>query len=121
MTVTNKLSALQCVLHMRIQKVKEDFLKEKHLYKIRSRQLKSFLMRKQNLIKQREQSFLRRHNSEYLHSLLENLQTLQPSLYKQNESSAKNLQALQKTLKYLIARRKIVEKIKISRYFVSKR
>lgn len=117
----NKLSTLQCILYMRIQKARADFLKEEQLCRVLSEQLSSLLVRKQELLKQRELYFLRRHNSEYLHVLLEHLQTLQQSLYKQNESSSRKRLVIQNTLLYLIARRKIVEKIKISRYFESKR
>lgn len=117
----NKLSALQCILCMRIQKIRSDFLKEEQLHKTCSEQLRNLHVRKQALLKQREQNFLRRHDSEYLHVLLEHLQTLQLSLYRQHESSTRKRRVIQNTLLYLIARRKIIEKIKVSRYFKSKR
>ncbi|WP_375793862.1 hypothetical protein O1W69_02065 [Chlamydia sp. 12-01] len=86
-----------------------------------SQELLSIKERMTVISKIRKERFLYRNNIEHYNSLLEHLQTLQVSIYKQHNISCKRLQEHQNKLLELINRRKIIEKIKNNKYSNIKR
>lgn len=86
-----------------------------------SQELVSIKERMTVVSKIRKERFLYRDNIEHYNLLLENLQTLQVSIYKQHNISCQRLQEHQNKLLELINRRKIIEKIKNNKYSNIKR
>ncbi|ASD30981.1 hypothetical protein [Chlamydia abortus] len=114
--MNKKLAALSSLSKIEIYhsllKVRH-FKSEKHYL---SQELVNIKERMTLVSKVRKEQFLYRNNIEHYNSLLEHLQTLQVSIYKQHDISCNRLQEHQSKLLELINRRKIIEKIKNNKY-----
>ncbi|CAG9046101.1 hypothetical protein NVRI1_00445 [Chlamydia abortus] len=114
--MNKKLAALSTLSKIEIYhsllKVRH-FKSEKHYL---SQELVNIKERMTLVSKVRKERFLYRNNIEHYNSLLEHLQTLQVSIYKQHDISCNRLQEYQSKLLELINRRKIIEKIKNNKY-----
>ncbi|BAE80876.1 conserved hypothetical protein [Chlamydia felis Fe/C-56] len=119
--MNNKLAILSILSKVEIYhsllKVRQ-FKSKKHYL---SQELADIKERMMLISKIRKERFLYRNNIEHYNSLLEHLQTLQVSIYKQHSISCKRLQEHQHKLLELINRRKIIEKIKNNKYSNIKR
>lgn len=113
----NKYAALECVLFIRIQNIKTEFQKELVRYQQKITLCNHCAEGKLELLKQRNLCFLYRRNTEYLDSLLEQLQTMQSTIQQESALSKRSLDTLYHQLLQCIYRKKIIEKIKLFRHY----
>lgn len=111
----NKYAALECVLYMRIQKIKLEIQKESEEYEQRVARLHRCSKQRQELLEQRNLCFLYRHNTEYFDSLLERLHTMRLSICQEHSLSKSSLDHLHHQLLSFISRRNTIKKIRLLR------
>lgn len=119
--MTKKLIQLSTILKMKIhqRKARVHELTEKK-YAL-SKQLLHTQERIELIFNTRKKNFLYRNNTEYYTSLLEHLQTLHASIYKQRNVCCTALQENRCALLRITNYRKIIEKIKSTKYSNTKR
>ncbi|WP_122974537.1 hypothetical protein [Chlamydia ibidis] len=119
--MSRMLTNLITVLKTRIYHASSNFYLDKNKDQLLLDHLQHIQTRITYTSKLREEHFLYRNNIEHYDRLLEHLQTLQSSIYKQHNAYCRICKEHQSKLLALINRRKIIEKIRNNKYSNIKR